>query len=290
MSAAMCDLARMISKLSSPPAFESFNSSKEMFPCYLSRLERHFSLCGVTNHEEKKLQLLSWVGSETFAEITELFLDFSDKEVHFIHVRIEFSRCLLKPDQSYKEWVSKLHVRRRIENALCSTRTLGTRSFFALLVKKFNRLAFIDQSDTGSRSFFFGESMMLTSTTMQAIDRADEACSINRLAEQKNDERIKLKSFKDCLVLHSRSNCPHYSKRYNRCGKLSRIQDVCLSKNIEAKPIQKFPLRLKEGRVNQLFINSCDFISIPVTICGPEKFFSLHGCFMLNYQFLSIIL
>ncbi|KII69457.1 hypothetical protein RF11_11103 [Thelohanellus kitauei] len=114
MSAVMCDLAKMVSKLSSTPAFEPFNSS----------LEQNFSSCGVTNPEENKFKLLPWIGSETFAvlgkirpgfeadlsyhEITKLLSDFSDKEMYFIHARIEFSRYLLKPDQSYKEWAAEL--------------------------------------------------------------------------------------------------------------------------------------------------------------------------------------
>ncbi|KII71023.1 hypothetical protein RF11_12603 [Thelohanellus kitauei] len=107
--------------------------------------------------------------------------------------------------------------------------------------------------------------MVLISKTRKAINRADEACSINKLSKGKNDESIK---------------------------KLGHIQEVCLTKNFEAKPIRKFPLRSKDWRVNELFINSCDIISTPVTIRGRDIDFLVDrgaSCSMINFSVYTLL-
>ncbi|KII66821.1 hypothetical protein RF11_02420 [Thelohanellus kitauei] len=139
MLAVMCDLANMVSKLSSTAAFEPFNSWK-MFPCYLPGFDTDLS----------------------YHEITKLLSDFNDKKVRFIHARIDFSRCLLKLDQSYKERVAELRFQK--ENCKCSLIDNNIRD--AITNRTFDQVMSI------------AESMVLTSKTMQAINRADEAFSI----------------------------------------------------------------------------------------------------------------
>ncbi|KII75006.1 hypothetical protein RF11_14478 [Thelohanellus kitauei] len=201
MSEVKCELAKMVCKLLSTPAFES--------------LEQHSSSCGVTKPNEKKSKLLSWVASETFAvlinicpgfethfhfhKITKLLLDISDNEVQFINARIQFSRCLLKYDQSYKEWVAELRsILKRCkfqspnEDCKCSLINDNIRdAIYRRTLHKNIQSAFLQQTyQTLDQVVLIAESMVLISKTMQAIDRSDEACSINRLSKWKNDERI----------------------------------------------------------------------------------------------------
>ncbi|KII62825.1 hypothetical protein RF11_09002 [Thelohanellus kitauei] len=275
MSTVMCHLANIVSKLSSTPAFESFNSSKDMFPCNLSR--------------KRKSKLLYLFGRETFEdlgktrpgletdlsyyEITKLLSDFSDNVVHLIFARIEFSRCFLKPDQSYKEWVAELRsigkrcqFQCRKEDCKCYLIDDNIRDWIILRTPHKNiQSDFLQQTNlTLYKLVSILESMVLTSKTMQAIDRADDAFSIHKQSKGKNDE--------NCLVRHSRRGCPHYSKRCNQCGNIRHIQEVCLMTNVEVKPSQKLPLRSKDWRVNELPINLCYVINIPVIICGRDRF------------------
>ena len=106
------------------PAFKTFSTSKEHYSSYLARFEQHFAAHGVTDISEKKAKLLSWVGTESFnllgkinpefetdlsfEEIRLALSNYSEQEMHFIHARVEFSRCNLKPQQTYKEWVVEL--------------------------------------------------------------------------------------------------------------------------------------------------------------------------------------
>ncbi|KII65792.1 hypothetical protein RF11_10311 [Thelohanellus kitauei] len=100
-------------------SFEAFQASKEAFSVDKGRLKPHFTSCGVTDSCDKKAKLLSWMESETYSIISEIRLRFDtelsyeeictsltqycEPEIHYVHARVEFSRCVLKPDQTYRQ-------------------------------------------------------------------------------------------------------------------------------------------------------------------------------------------
>ncbi|KII71259.1 hypothetical protein RF11_08754 [Thelohanellus kitauei] len=116
----------MFSNVSSVPAFMAHDSSKVKFSAFLSRLQYHFQACGISDSAQMKSRFLSWVASETytllgkirpaferdcsFEEISHIISEYEAEEFHFIHARVEFNRCNLKPNQTYRECVTKLRA------------------------------------------------------------------------------------------------------------------------------------------------------------------------------------
>ncbi|KII60221.1 Retrovirus-related Pol polyprotein from transposon 17.6 [Thelohanellus kitauei] len=283
----------MFSKVSSAPTFVAYDSSKEKFSAYLSRLQHHFQACGISDSAQKKSRFLSWVGSETytllgkirpgfekdcsFEEISHILSEYEAEEFHFIHARVEFNRCNLKPNQTYREWVAELRaIAERCgfkcpkKECQCSLVDENIRDAIILRTPHKNiQSALLQQkSPTLEQVLSIAGSMLMTSKTMKAIEMEDTECTVNKISSRlpPDNKKIKWKSCKHCGVSHERKDCRHFSKICSRCNKLGHIKEVCMTK----LPINRFPKWNSKYRsnnsINELVVNSCELISLSIGI------------------------
>ena len=124
------------------PRFEAYNREGESWTQYLQRLRQHFTVYSITDADQQRACLLSWVGSEPYGLLTKLYgheditsktlKELSDKlSAHFAekkHVqaaRYEFYNCKMKPDQSYSDWAADLRGIARNCNFTCKGEGCG---------------------------------------------------------------------------------------------------------------------------------------------------------------------
>ncbi|KII61955.1 hypothetical protein RF11_06965 [Thelohanellus kitauei] len=85
---------------------------------------QHLASCGVTSSVDRKAKLFSRIGSKTYSFMSKIHPGFDSElsynkirkslsqycelEVKYVHACVEFSRRVLMPDQSYKQWVAEL--------------------------------------------------------------------------------------------------------------------------------------------------------------------------------------
>ncbi|KII64775.1 hypothetical protein RF11_12937 [Thelohanellus kitauei] len=295
MTSMMENMAQLMSKISVVPSFEVFDASKEQFSSYHSRLEQHFAACGVTLSVDKKAKFLSWVGSETYnllgkirpgfekdlsyEDISELLSAYSEQEIHFIHARVEFSRCVLKPDQTYRQWVAELRsiakrCRFQCSNEKCGCSLVDENIRDAIILRtphKHIQAALLQQQNPSlEQCISICESMMLTSKTMKAIGQVDEEVTVNKIhSEEGRRKNSKWKSCKNCFISHHRKKCPHYSKICTNCNKVGHLREVCLSTIPKRLYNQKTTKSYKHDvyHINQ---NTVQLINLQIQIKGID--------------------
>ncbi|KII60434.1 hypothetical protein RF11_09069 [Thelohanellus kitauei] len=281
----------------------AYDSSKEKFSAYLCRLQHHFQACGISDYVQKKSRFLSWVGSETytllgkirpgfekdysFEEISHILSEYEAEEFHFIHARVEFNRCNLKPNKTYGEWVATLRAIAECCGFKCYKKEYqrwladeNIRDAIILRTPRKNiQSALLQQkSPTLEQVLSIGGSMLTTSKTMKAIEMEDTECMLNKISSRllHHHKKIKWKSCKNCGVSHERKDCRQFSKICSRCNKLGRIKDVCMTK----LPIDRFPKSNSKYRssnsINEVVVNSCEWISLSI---GVEN---LHFSFLVD--------
>lgn len=124
------------------PRFDSYNRDKESWTQYLQRLNQHFTVYNVSDSEQKRACLLSWIGSECYELLTKLYgsedittMSFDNLagklSTHFTetkHVqaaRYQFYNCKMKPNQSYSDWAADLRGLARNCNFTCKKEDCG---------------------------------------------------------------------------------------------------------------------------------------------------------------------
>ncbi|KII72154.1 Retrovirus-related Pol polyprotein [Thelohanellus kitauei] len=259
-------ISEIVSLTNLVPAFQPFESYKETFSYYVSRLEQHFTSSSVTIASDLKSQFLSCFRPETFvllgkvfpdfqkasyAEIVKQLLQYWEYECHFIHARVEFTRCALKPGQSYKEWVAELRsiaqkCRFVCPQKECSCSLIDENIRDAVIIrtphKNIQSALLQIKNPSLDQVVSVAESMILTSKTMEAIQKEDSPTIVNRIENKPVEPaRQRWKSCKNCYVSHDRKNCRHVTKRCDICQKLGHLAEVCMSRSkrpTERKPIQ----------------------------------------------------
>ncbi|KII60517.1 hypothetical protein RF11_05591 [Thelohanellus kitauei] len=103
-------------------------------------LQQHLQECAFVSHKDKKAKLLSWIVTDaykllgiirpdlqqlSFQEISQALIQCGDEGFHFLHTRVEFNRCMLKPDQTYKQWVAEFRSIARMCPRQCSKEDCG---------------------------------------------------------------------------------------------------------------------------------------------------------------------
>ncbi|KII60620.1 hypothetical protein RF11_13339 [Thelohanellus kitauei] len=159
------------------------------FSNYVSRYEKHFTSSIVTIVSDKKSKFLCWVGTDTFVLLGKVFPDFQkasyDKivkqlllcfcdECHFIDARIEFTRCAIKHGQSSKQCVAEQRNEIIRDAVIIRTPNKNIQSTL-LLIKN----PCLDQVVSVAKS------TILTSKTMEAIQKEDSATIVNRKENKK---------------------------------------------------------------------------------------------------------
>lgn len=101
------------------PAFHTFNKELQNWDSYLEQLKQHFSAYTVSSAEKQKSFFLSWIGTEMFDLLKNLFgtSDLNDQTFsaltgkltehftishHIVASRYEFFKQEMKNNQSYK--------------------------------------------------------------------------------------------------------------------------------------------------------------------------------------------
>ena len=57
----------------SVPRFDTYDREKETWSQYLQRLKQRFTVYNITEANQQRVCLLSWIGSETYELLTELY-------------------------------------------------------------------------------------------------------------------------------------------------------------------------------------------------------------------------
>lgn len=120
----------------SVPRFDPYNREQEQWKQYLQRLNQHFTIYGVTDANQQRAGLLSWIGSESYELLTNLFGNeditrktfedltnkltehFKDK-IHVQAARYEFYNRSMTSDQTYSDWAADLRGIARNCNFIC---------------------------------------------------------------------------------------------------------------------------------------------------------------------------
>ncbi|KII73425.1 hypothetical protein RF11_05261 [Thelohanellus kitauei] len=170
-------MASMFSRVVSVPVVESFDSSKEKFASCSSRLEQHFSSCAVVLVDDKK------------AKFPDL-----DRGV-------EFSRCVLKSDQSYKHWVAELRSIAKMCRFQCSSEGCGCSLIDedirdAIILRTPHRYiqgVLIHQKNPSLEQVLsVAESPIVTIKTVDAIKHDDDKVVLNKNDDRKTEKSIKI--------------------------------------------------------------------------------------------------
>lgn len=107
------------------PPFPEFNKDKEAWKDYTLRLNQHFQAYKVTDEQQKRAFLLTWVGQEIFQLLTKLCQDkcpteynfselmkmldqYFEERVHVLAARFNFFQCRMKENQTHDEWATEL--------------------------------------------------------------------------------------------------------------------------------------------------------------------------------------
>ena len=118
------------------PKFDSFDKETEKWHIYLERFNQHFAVYSVTNANQKRACLLSWVGAPTydllmnlcgsedittksFTELTDKLSEHYKDSVHIQAARYEFYQCKMKQNQTYADWAAELRGLARHCNFTC---------------------------------------------------------------------------------------------------------------------------------------------------------------------------
>ena len=124
--------------VTSRPKFENFDKSREKWDQYILRFKEHLKLHNVTEQEKKRAFLLSCLGPKIFDLLQNLmgssnvsdqsFDTFIEKlSAHFkVSTRIQAARysfynCMMKPGQSYSEWVATLRGIAKVCQFICKS-------------------------------------------------------------------------------------------------------------------------------------------------------------------------
>ena len=124
------------------PRFDAYNRESESWTQYLQRLKQHFTVYNITDADQQRACLLSWIGSETYELLTKLYghedittktlqqlsekltTHFAEKK-HVQAARYEFYNCKMKPGQSYSDWAADLRGLARNCNFVCKNEHCG---------------------------------------------------------------------------------------------------------------------------------------------------------------------
>ncbi|KII69727.1 hypothetical protein RF11_09027 [Thelohanellus kitauei] len=202
----MESMTQLFSNANHVPAFEHFDPAKEEFGSYHKRLEHHFSSHGIIHEVDKKSRMLSWVGSATFSLLEKLLpklhsegtyedlikalSDFYGKAIHYIHARVEFNRCCLKPSQTYREWVAELRaIAKRCRfvcpNSSCQCSLVDENIRDAIIIRSPHRdiqAALLQKkAPTFEQALSIAEVMVITSRTINVIENEEPVLQVNKL-------------------------------------------------------------------------------------------------------------
>ncbi|KII73664.1 hypothetical protein RF11_12215 [Thelohanellus kitauei] len=199
-------MTHLFSNANLVPAFEHFDPAKEEFGTYHRRLEHHFSSRGIINEIDKKSRMLSWLGSATFSVLRKLppklhseitydnlikaLSDFYGKYIHYIHARVEFKRCCLKPSQTYRERGAELRaIAKRCHfvcpNSSCQCSLVDENIRDTIIIRSPHRdiqAALLQKKDPTVRQVLsIAEAMVLTFRTMNVIENEEPVVKVNKL-------------------------------------------------------------------------------------------------------------
>ncbi|KAL7724915.1 hypothetical protein ACLKA6_020051 [Drosophila palustris] len=112
-------------ELTACPPFPHFNKDSQNWETYLQQLSQHFVAYSVLTAEKQKAYFLSWVGTDvfelvknlfgsenldqqTYAQITEKLTEHYKEKRHIVAARYEFFKRQMRDSQTHKEWVADL--------------------------------------------------------------------------------------------------------------------------------------------------------------------------------------
>ncbi|XP_046802727.1 uncharacterized protein K02A2.6-like [Lucilia cuprina] len=255
------------------PAFHSFDKDRQNWDSYLQQLKQHFLAYTVSSPEKQKSFFLSWIGTEmfdllknlfgssnlelqTFSMLTEKLTEHFKVSHHIVAARYEFFKKEMRNNQTYKEWVADLRGLARECKFICSSEACSA-SFVDDMIRDHiivhtphdavRAASLQKQQATLADVLLIAESFESTTKTVAVIKENinDESIQVNavtkhNLQTHKNNVKQNLfKSCSGCFVSHKRENCKFRFATCNKCGKKGHISPVCMSENINTNKRNK---------------------------------------------------
>lgn len=246
------------------PAFHAFNKEIQNWDSYLQQLNQHFSAYAVSQPEKQKSFFLSWIGTElfellknlfgssnldnkTFSELTGKLTEHFKIYHHIVAARYEFFKSEMKIGQTYKDWVADLRGLARDCKFVCNSDSCSA-SYVDEMIRDqiivhtphdaVRAATLQKQQATLADVIVVAESFEATTKTVAAMKNNNNETNVNINSVQnknkyKKQKEInyenKLKSCSGCFRSHTRDKCKFRNATCNKCNKKGHISPVCMS-------------------------------------------------------------
>ncbi|XP_036340020.1 uncharacterized protein K02A2.6-like [Rhagoletis pomonella] len=244
------------------PPFHNFNKDLQNWESYTQQLTQHFLAYSVGDEEKKKAYFLSWIGSDVYELLKNLFgtdilLTFSYKQLidklteqfqmkrHIVAARYDFFKRTMKDSQTHRDWVADLKGIARECHFVCST--AGCTSNFVddmirdqiIVHTPYDsvRVAALQKLQPKLEDVLVIAETYETTTKTVATIKENSEKAINYVQANKQQSKTKsgelpnksnLKSCTGCGQSHSRDKCKFRNANCHNCGRKGHIAAVCM--------------------------------------------------------------
>ncbi|KAL7725183.1 hypothetical protein ACLKA6_017339 [Drosophila palustris] len=258
-------------ELTACPPFPHFNKDSQNWETYLQQLSQHFVAYDVLAAEKQKAYFLSWVGTDvfelvknlfgsenldqqTYAQITEKLTEHYKEKRHIVAARYEFFKRQMRDSQTHKEWVADLRGIARECQFVCKSENCSCDYVNEMIRDQIIVHTPFDKIRTAALQklqpsiedvLSIAETYEATTKTVSAIKESEKkALDTNAVYTQKHqhkkrsgveerNDKNSLKSCSGCGKTHTRENCKFRNAICHKCAKKGHIAIVCMSKQCE---------------------------------------------------------
>ena len=274
------------------PSFHAFAKGQDNWESYMQQMTQHFSAYSVTSEEKKKAFFLTWIGSETFELLKKLYgtndlgthtyeemvkklSEHFQEQIHVVSARYNFNKCLIKPTQSYREWVAELRGIARQCQFKCAgdncTSTYVDEMIRDMLIlhtphDTVRTAALQKLKPTLEEVLLIAESFMSTSSATNSIKQQqsqEKVPEVNAITAQAKNRAKKDKQNKKCYSCggaHKRSECKFREALCWSCGRERHISRVCVSKSEKTNSKKGKTPNKKSNEKSGVHTNAIDVI------------------------------
>ncbi|XP_037931459.1 uncharacterized protein K02A2.6-like [Teleopsis dalmanni] len=266
---------------------------------------------GVCSHHraQKESVFLTWVDGETFellkklfgkndlegipfAELVQKLSEHFQEQIHVVAARYNFNKCLMKPTQTYREWIAELRGIARE----CQFQCIGencTKSYVDEMIRDMLILhtphdtvraaALQKLKPTLEDVLLIAESFTSTTNATNSIKQQQLQESlplVNEITSHAKNRAQKEKSKKKCFRRggsHRRSDCKFREAVCFVCNKVGHIAKVCLSNINNKANTRKLKITAKKNEKNSAQANAIECIESSSVSVITQKTFNQLG-------------
>lgn len=246
------------------PSFGKFHMETDRWSTYFLQMDQFFKANSVESQETKRSCFLSCVGGDilellqkffdgkaeekTYNELIGALDNHFDKRQHILAARFKFYRTIMKPGQTYSEWIAELRGAARdcfftCGNESCKQSYLDNKIRDMIVIytphEKVRAAALQKSNPSLEEVLHITKIFEATTEACKEIENKNnvdhEANYIQNTSKNHNFTTNRgvgrLKSCSDCGKSHQRENCFHFKNKTkcNKCGKLGHVANVCIS-------------------------------------------------------------